>query len=144
MFYMLKKKKYILLMFQNNPNCEKQVILLMISNGENAKLIPAISTSISCSQKLSSLLKEIVPKDHVFYCLNCLHFFRTKIKLESHKDFCNNITKYTVNIATLKYQNLINTKNLIKHQLLFMQILNEQMRGLMDIKIIMKIHLQQK
>ena len=23
-----------------------------------------------------------------FYCLNCLHSFRTKIKLESHKKVC--------------------------------------------------------
>ena len=33
MFCILKKKKYIWHMFQNNSNCEKQVILLMISNG---------------------------------------------------------------------------------------------------------------
>ena len=25
-----------------------------------------------------------------FYCLNCLYFFRTKNKLESHKEVCEN------------------------------------------------------
>ena len=35
MFCILNKKKYILLMFQkNNSNCEKQVILLIMPNGE--------------------------------------------------------------------------------------------------------------
>ena len=28
-------------MFQNNPNCEKQVILLMISNGEKREANPS-------------------------------------------------------------------------------------------------------
>ena len=34
MFCMLRKKKYILRMFQNNSNCEKLVIFSMIPNGE--------------------------------------------------------------------------------------------------------------
>ena len=32
--YAIKEKNYILLTFQNNLNCEKQVILLMIPNGK--------------------------------------------------------------------------------------------------------------
>ena len=47
-------------------------------------------------KKLSALLKEITSKNNGdFYCLNFLHYFRTKTKLESHekgcenKDFCN-------------------------------------------------------
>ena len=36
MFCMVRKKKYILLMFHNS-NREKKVILLMISNGEKRK-----------------------------------------------------------------------------------------------------------
>ena len=53
-----------------------------------------------------------------FYCLNCLYFFATEKKLESHnkvcenKDFCNVIMPYV--IKTLK---LISIKNLIKHQI---------------------------
>ena len=52
--------------------------------------------TLSCSEKLSALLREITSKHHVdFYCLNCLHSFVTENKRESHikvcenKDFCN-------------------------------------------------------
>ena len=44
----------------------------------------------------------------------------------------------------LNYYNLINIKNLIKHHLLFMQILNVLSKRLINVKIILKIHLQQK
>ena len=47
-------------------------------------------------KNLSALLRRISSKhDGNFYCLNCLHSFRTKNKLESHKevrenkDICN-------------------------------------------------------
>ena len=47
-------------------------------------------------KKLSALLRGITSKNDMnFYCLKCLHSFRTKDKLESHKkvceskDFCN-------------------------------------------------------
>ena len=52
--------------------------------------------ALSCSKKLSALLRGITSKHYGdFYCLNCVHSFRTKNKLESHKkvfenkDFCN-------------------------------------------------------
>ena len=46
---------------------------------------------LSCSKKLSALLKGITSKHKgVFYCLNCLHYFRRKNKLESHKRVCKN------------------------------------------------------
>ena len=73
---MLKKKKIYLAyayVFKNNSNREKQVIVLMISNEEKQWHYLAVKN----------------------YCVNCLHSFRTKIKLESHKrlyvnkDFCN-------------------------------------------------------
>ena len=73
---MLKKKKIYLAyayVFKNNSNREKQVIVLMISNEEKQWHYLAVKN----------------------YCVNCLHLFRTKIKLESHKrlyvnkDFCN-------------------------------------------------------
>ena len=42
-----------------------------------------------CSKKYISSIKQVSSK-HVgdFYCLNCLHFFRTKSKLERHKKVC--------------------------------------------------------
>ena len=52
--------------------------------------------TLSCSKKLSALLKGITCKHHGnFYCLNCLHSFTMKNKLECHeklfenKGFCN-------------------------------------------------------
>ena len=49
----------------------------------------------SCSNKLLVLLRELTAEHYDdFHCLNCLHSFRTKNKLESHKkvfenkDFC--------------------------------------------------------
>ena len=50
----------------------------------------------SCSKKWSELLRGITSKNNGdFFCLNCLHSFRTKNKLElyknvgENKDFCN-------------------------------------------------------
>ena len=78
-------------------------------------------------RQLSALLKGIKSKHHGdIYCSNCFHSFRIKNKHESHnevrenKDFC--IVFFL--LKTLKYQNLISTKNVIKHHLFFMQVLN--------------------
>ena len=47
--------------------------------------------ALSCSKKLSALLREITSKHYGdFYCLNCLHSFTTKNKLKSHKRVCEN------------------------------------------------------
>ena len=47
--------------------------------------------SLSCSKKLSALLIGIILKHKSnFYSLNCLHLFRTKNKIESHKKLCEN------------------------------------------------------
>ena len=57
--------------------------------------------AISCSKKLSALLREIMSKHHGdFCCSNCLHYFAIENKRESHKkvceneDFCNIILPY--------------------------------------------------
>ena len=42
-------------------------------------------------EKLSALVRGITSKNNGdFYCLNCLHSFKTKIKLESHKKVYEN------------------------------------------------------
>ena len=47
--------------------------------------------ALSCSQKLSALLRGIISKNNSdFYYLNCLDSFRIKNKLESHKTVCEN------------------------------------------------------
>ena len=47
--------------------------------------------ALPCSKKLSALLRGITSKHYGdFYCLNCLHYFRTKSKLDWHNKVCEN------------------------------------------------------
>ena len=42
-------------------------------------------------KSLFALFREITPNNHGdFYCLNCLHSYRTKEKLKEHEKVCNN------------------------------------------------------
>ena len=98
-------------------------------------------------KNLSSVLGGITSKHHGdCYCLNCLYFFRTEYKLKSHKKVCEN--KDFCNVAMLSEGTRIlefnQYHNLIRHHLLIMQIFNVHQEGLMDVKIILKIYLQQK
>ena len=86
--YAKKEKIYPAYISKHNSNREKQVIVLMILNGEGWKYLT--------DKKLSTLLRRTASKHHGdFYCLNCLHSFTAEEKLESHKkvsenkDFCN-------------------------------------------------------
>ena len=66
---------------KQNSNREKQVTFLMILNREGWNYFSV--------EKLSAFLREISSKNSVdFYCLNCLHSFRTS------KKFLNHIKKY--------------------------------------------------
>ena len=72
MFCMLKKKNiYPVYVSKCNSNSEKQVIILIILNGEGWYYLAV--------NKLSALLGRITSK-HLcnFYCLNCLHSFQQK------------------------------------------------------------------
>ena len=47
--------------------------------------------TLSYSKKLLALLRGITSKHYSeFYCLSCLHSFRTETKLKSHKKLCQN------------------------------------------------------
>ena len=47
--------------------------------------------ALSCSKRLSALLHGITSKHKGdFYCLSCLHSFRTENKLKSHEKVCKN------------------------------------------------------
>ena len=47
--------------------------------------------ALSCSKKLSALLRGETSKHHGdFYCLNCLHSFTVENKGESHEKVCEN------------------------------------------------------
>ena len=95
---MLKKKKiYPTYVSKHNSNCEKEVILLMIPNGEEWHYLAV------------KKLLVLTSKDNGdFYCLNCLHSFRTKNKLESHKkisenkDF-HNIINHSADLKMLEF-----------------------------------------
>ena len=69
--YNKKEKIYPTYVSKHNSNREKQFILLMIRNGEGWHYIAV--------KKLPALLRSITSKHHWdFYCLNCLHSFRTE------------------------------------------------------------------
>ena len=103
--YAKKEKIYPTYVSKHNSNCEKNVILLMIWNREKRKAKSKRGEAKSKgwriwhylpAKKLSALLRRITSKHYSdFYCLNCVHSFRTKNKLESHKkvrknkDLCN-------------------------------------------------------
>ena len=73
---------------KNNSNHEKQVILLMISNGEKWHYLAVKKLSAFLR---SAFLRGVTSKNNGnFYCLNCLHSFRIKNKVESHKKVCEN------------------------------------------------------
>ena len=83
-----KEKIYPAYVSKHKSNFKNQLILLMIPNGEGWHYLAV--------KKLSALLIGITSKHKSdFYCLNCLHTFRTKNRLEPHKeawgnkDFCN-------------------------------------------------------
>ena len=68
---------------KNHLSCDKQIILLMITDGEKWHYLTA--------KNFSGLLRGIT-SNHCgdFYCLNCFRSYRTKSKLELHKKICEN------------------------------------------------------
>ena len=72
------KKIHVAYKSKHNLTREKQVILLMISNGENWHYLVV--------KNLPGLLKGITSNHKEdFYCLNCFYAYSTKNKLEEHK-----------------------------------------------------------
>ena len=65
-------KIYRVYVSKRNSNREKQVNLLMISNGEKQWHYPPV-------KKISALLRRLTSKNNGdFYCITCIHSFRTK------------------------------------------------------------------
>ena len=84
---------------KNNLTCDKQVILLMITDGEKWHYLAV--------KNLPGLLKGITSThEKDLYCLNCFHSYRTKNKLESHKKICENYDYCHVEMPT-KDNNII-------------------------------------
>ena len=77
------KKIQIAYKLKHDLSREKQVILLMITNGENwhylvVKSLPGLLKGITSNHKED------------FYCLNCFCTYSTRNKLEEHKKICEN------------------------------------------------------
>ena len=87
------KKIEIAYKSKHNLTREKQIILLMISNGENWHYLVV--------KGLSGLLTGITSNHKEdFYCLNCFLSYRTKNKLEAHK---KSVEMPTKDNNTIKY-----------------------------------------
>ena len=86
---------------RHNLTREKQVILLMITDGEKWHCLVV--------KHLSGLLRGVTSNNHGdFYCLNCFHLYITKNKLEAHKKICENhcychVKMPTKDSNTIKY-----------------------------------------
>ena len=77
------KKINIAYKSKNNLTQERQIILLMISDGQKWHYLVV--------KNLSGLFRGITSNDKEdFYCLNCFHSYSTKIKPEAHKKICEN------------------------------------------------------
>ena len=84
---------------KNNLTFDKQVILLMITNGEKWHYLTV--------KNLPGLLRGITSTHHGdFYCLNCFRSYRTINKFELHKKICENHDYCRVEMTT-KDNNII-------------------------------------
>ena len=78
---------------KNNLTCDKQAILLMITDGEKWHYLTV--------KNLSGLLRRITSTyKEDFYCLNCFRSYRTRNKLEAHKKICGNNNYCNVEMPT--------------------------------------------
>ena len=84
-FYLPHNTKKINIAYKSKHDLtrEKQIILLMITNGEKWHYLVV--------KNLSGLLRGITSNHNAdFYCLNCFCSYCTKNKLEKHKKVCEN------------------------------------------------------
>ena len=89
--YAKNEKVYPAYISKYNSNCEKQVILLMITNGKGREATSEGRWHYLAVKKLSAILRRITSEHHGdFYCSNCLHSFATEKKLKLHKKVCEN------------------------------------------------------
>ena len=140
MFCVVKTKIMFCLCFKSNSNREKQVILLMIPNGEGWHYFAV--------KKLSKLLRRITSKHQSdFYCVDYLHSLTTENKRESHKNVCKNKdfcdflipSEVTKLLEINQYQKFDKAPSIIYADL---ECLIKKIDGRkIDVKIILNIHL---
>ena len=87
------RKIHVAYKSKHSLTCDKQVILLMISNSENWHYLTV--------KNLPGLLREIKSSHKEdFYCLNCFRSYRTKNKLKAHEKICENHDYCNVEMPT--------------------------------------------
>ena len=99
--YVPHNTRKIQVAYKSKNTCNKQVILLMITDAEKwhyltVKNFPGLLRTITSTHKED------------FYCLNCFHSYRTRNKLEPHKKICENHDYCDVEMPT-------KTDNIIKY-----------------------------
>ena len=100
-----------------NRKRENQVILLIITNNEKWYYIALKSVRTNDGfnrpiRSLSRLFKGKTSNNHGnFYCLGCLHSFRTDNALKKHERLCDNNDYCHVEIPTEDNKNTIMEKN---------------------------------
>ena len=103
---------------KHNLTREKQVILLMITDGEK--------WHYTAVKRLSGLLRGATSNNNGdFYCLNCFCSYRLKNKLDLHKKVCENRDYCQVEMPNKDNNMIVNTiikRTMERHLLLFMQI----------------------
>ena len=103
---------------EHNDKRNSQVNLLMITDGTSNWHYLAI-------KNLSGLLRGITSNHNGdFYCLNCLHSYRTISKLKKHEKICKNHDFCHLKMPDVD-NNILESKpgkKSLKHPLLFMQI----------------------
>ena len=93
------KQRNIAYKSENNLTQKRQIILLMISDGQKWHYLVV--------KNLSRLLRGITSNHKEdFYCLNCFHSYGTENKLEAHKKICENHDYCHVEMPT-KSNNII-------------------------------------
>ena len=128
-----KEKRNIIYKTKYNRKRKNEVVLLMITNNEQEDTKEkwyyiALKSEITDDEykkplsSLSRLFREIASNNNRdFYCLGCLHWFRTDNALKKHERLCNNhdycgivmpaedknILKYNPGEKSLKAANII-------------------------------------
>ena len=100
-YHIILKKIQFAYKLKHNLTRDKQIILLMITDGERWHYLTV--------KNLSGLLRGIKSTHkNDFYCLNCFRSYRTINKFELHKKICENHDYCHVEMPT-------KNNNIIKH-----------------------------
>ena len=93
---------------KHNNERKNQIVLVMITDGDGnwhytaLKSIQDENGNLKPTKRLSRLFKGITSNHKGdYYCLNCLHSFRTKTVLDNHEKLCND-NEYTYSNASEK------------------------------------------